>query len=368
LRFAVLALAALALPAAALAQAASLYDEAVTARRAGNNERARVLLEQVVAAEPRNSDAHVQLGFAMLALGRLADAERTFRQALAIAPDYQDARIGLARVAQRRGDRAAALAELEAIDPFNREAGALRAELQRGEERAGPQPRNSLDIDLAYSDLEGGRPDWKEGSIRLRHQATPATAIGAGLEVFRRFGLTDVYGELRLDQQLSDAATVYVSLGGTADADFRPEWQIGAGGSVRVAPGPNPTVLTLDARQAHFRSGDIQTLNPGVEHYFGGGRAWLAVRWINIFDEDGDHESGWLARGDLQMNRKVRLFLGAADAPDTSEGVVTETFSLFGGLVYDLDQRRTVRVSLAHEDREGGGDRLQLSLGMGVRF
>ncbi|MFN3946386.1 MAG: YaiO family outer membrane beta-barrel protein [Allosphingosinicella sp.] len=314
-----------------------LYREGVAARHAGDHRRAVALLRQLVDAEPGNADAQLQLGLALMAEGRLDEAEAALRRTLAIAPDYADARAALARLEAQR--------------------------------RSTPQPhRWELDLDASYSALEGGRPDWREGAVQLRHHVDPRTTIGGTLEASRRFGLRDVYGELRIDHRLADGASFYLSAGGTPDADFRPEWQLGAGGAVRVAEGPAATVLTLDARQARFRAGDIQTVSPGVEQYVAGGRAWITARWINIFDEAGRHRSGWLARGDLMANDRLRLFAGLADAPDVSEGVVTDTFTIFGGAAVDLDARTTLRLSVAREDRVGGGDRTQFGIGMGVRF
>lgn len=366
-----LALAALALVSATQPGAApdpeQLYRDGVAARHSGDNARAVSLLRQVVAAQPDNADAQLQLGLALLADGRLGEAEAALRRTLEIAPDYDDARLGLARVAQRRGDRGAAIAALEPVNPGNSEAAGLRAQLEAGPEAA--EHRWQLDLDGSYSALEGSaQPDWQEGSARLRYQASERTAVGAGVEVSRRFGETDTYAEFRVDQRLSDGASAYVTVGGTPNADFRPEWQIGAGGNVRVVGGDDPTVLTLDARQARYRSGDIQTLSPGVEQYVAGGRAWLTARWINIFDEDGGHQSGWLARGDVMASDDLRLFAGLADAPDVSEGVVTDTFSLFGGASWDVSDRTTLRFSIAREDRDTGSDRVQAAVGLGLRF
>lgn len=313
------------------------YRAAVEARRQGDPQRAVDLLTPLVASNPANSDAQAQLGYALIALGRLDEAERAFRAALAVAPDYADARSGLDQIArQRSGDEAA--------------------------------PRWSLDLDGSYSVVEGAQPDWREGSIQLRYRASEATAVAARVEAARRFGRTDVYGEIGIDQALSDRARVYFTVGGTPDADFRPRYQIGAGGSFRITDGGNATVLTLDARQAEFAAGDVQTLSPGIEQYLAGGRIWLTARWINLFDEDGDHQSGYLLRADAQATDRLRLFAGLSDAPDTSEGVVVDTRSYFGGASYDLSSRTTLRLSLAHEDRETGADRTQLGLGLGLRF
>jgi len=228
--------------------------------------------------------------------------------------------------------------------------------------------RVRLDYDFSFSDLEEPRSDWHEASVRLRYQADETLAVSALLEVSDRGRSRDVYGEVRLDRRGAPGSGVYVALGVTPEADFRPEWQLSAGGFARIRGGPGATVLTLDARHGRYRAGDVQTLTPGIEQYLAGGRAWLTARWINIFDEDGDHRAGWLARGDVMAGDRLRLFAGLADAPETSEGIVIDTFSLFGGLSYDLSASASLRLSIAHEDRDVGGDRLQLSVGTGLRF
>lgn len=343
---------------------AKSYEAAVQARLNGDAVRAVALLEPLVAADPANADAQLQLGLALLALDRLDDAERAFRAVLAIAPGYDDARIGLARVAQRRGDRVAALRELEQVDVASREAEALRGQLAAPGAIAA---RWQFDVEGSYSTFDGPQSDWREAAIQLYHRPSAETAIGGRIEYARRFGLDDVYGEMTVQRTLSDRARAYVSIGAAANPDFRPEWQIGLGGSLRVRDGTNVTVLTLDTRQARFANGDVQSVTPGIEQYIGG-RAWLTARWINLFDEEGTHRTGYLLRGDGQVTDRLRLFTGYSDAPDTDEGVVVEVRSLFGGLNYDLDSRMTLRASLTHEDRATGSDRTQFGLGLGFRF
>ncbi len=342
-----------------------LYRQGVQARLAGNAAQAAELLGRAAALAPGNADVQLQLGLALLALNRLEEAEAAFNQTVAIAPDYADARIGLARIAQRRGDRKRALASLNAVASTNVEAEELRRLLSATPAAEG---RYRLDLDLSHSELDGRQPEWREAALQLRYQASPAMALTARVEAAHRFSRTDVFGELRVDQTVSEAANVYASIGGTPSADFRPKWQIGLGGSARVRSGGNGTIVTLDARQARFATGDIQTVSPGVEQYLAGGRAWFTARWINIFDEDGSHAGGWIARGDVLATERLRLFAGVADAPDTSEGVVIETFSTFGGFTYGLSDQHEIRFSAAHEDRASGSDRLQLSLGFGARF
>lgn len=346
------------------AQPAGSYQQAVAARQAGDNDAAARILAPIVAADPRNADAQVQYGYALLGLGRLDEAERAFAAALSVAPDYADGRIGLARIAQRRGDRAAALTALEPLDPSNPDVRTLRGQLANGAENA----RWSVDLDGAYAFVDGPQPDWREGSLQVRHRFSDRTAASARVEYSRRFDVTDIYGEVGVDQAIGARGRVYLTLGGTPDADFRPRFQVGAGGSLRLNNGANATVLTLDGRHAEFVSGDVQTVSPGVEQYLAGGRLWLTARWINLFDEAGDHQSGYLVRADGQATDRLRVFAGLSDAPDTSEGVVVDTRSYFGGVSLDLDDRITARANLSVEDRATGADRTQLGFGLGWRF
>ena len=345
-----------------------VYGQAVEARLAGNHARAVELLKPFVIANPGIADAELQLGLALLALGRLDESETAFRRTLAIAPDYTDARLGLARIEIRRGNLPAAEAQLDRVDPTYVEAGPLRRQIEAG--AAGVRFDSWLmDVDGAYALLNQDQADWKEASMRVTHWPSRANAVSAAVEVSHRFGLTDVYSEMRFSHRFSNnSGSAYVFAGGTPNADFRPEWQLGAGGELRIHRGTAATVLTLDVRQARYGAGDIQTLNPGIDQYFAGGRAWIGARWINIFDQVRRHHGGWLLRGDLLATDRLRVFAGVAHAPDPSDGLVVDTSSFFGGLAYEVTERLSIRASLAHDDRVRGPDRLQLGLGGAVKF
>lgn len=357
-----LALATIIAVTAPSAMPAQIYAEAVAARQAGDPQRAIELLEPLVASQPDNGDARLQLALAYLAQQRLDDAESGFRQVLAASPAYDDARIGLVWVAQRRGDAVTARRELGLVrDQQRPEVTALRRQL------AEESRRWRLDVDGSYSFVDQ-RSDWKEGAVHLRYQLDQRTAITGGIEYAQRFGNNDVLGDIQIDHRFSDSIAGFVAVGATPGADFLPDWRIALGGSARVIGGKNPTVLVFEARQAHYAAGDIQTVNPGIEQYFAGGKFWLTARAINIFDENGKHHLGYTLRGDVLAGERVRIFGGIADAPDTSEGVVVDTFGVFGGVNVQVTERYALRVSLAHEDRASGPDRTQIGLGASIAF
>lgn len=355
-----LALAAALFAAPQVAAAQAKYDDAVAARRAGNTAKAAALLSEIVRSSPDNADAQVQYGYALLALGRLAEARTAFNEALRVSPSYEDARVGLALAAERSGDVAEARRQLSRVSVGNADAGPLRERLAR------TTARYQVDMDGSVSLLNRGQPDWKDGAIQLRVPAGK-NWMTARVEASRRFNRDDFYGEIRLDSRLSPDTGFYLFAGGTPHADFRPKMQLGAGGDIKLSTSPNPTVATADISWSRYRSGTVWTVNPGLQQYLGGGRFWVTARWINTFS-GGQHSSGWLARADIQTTERLRLYAGAANAPDTSEGIVLDTFSLFSGLSYDVSERQTVRLSLARDNRDGGSDRTQIGIGTGIRF
>lgn len=356
--------AALTLPAPAAAQAPSDYQAGVEARLAGNADKAIELLGRVVAAEPRNADAQLQFGLALFARSRLDEAETALRTVLAIAPNYEDARIALARLQERRGDGAAALAELDRVSAANLEAADLRTRLRAGANGAAAF-RRELDVDASYSSLSDAA-DWQDFAVRIADRVTPSTRIAAAVQQSHRFGANDTFAEVRVDHRAGNGGSLWLSGGATPNADFLPRWQLAAGGAFKLTNGPSATVATVEARHSRYVSGNVETLNPGVEQYLPGGH-WLTARMINVV-EHGEWRTGWLARGDFMATSRLRLFAGASDAPDVTEGIVVDTFALFGGLAFDANDRTTLRLSVNREDRDGTADRLEVSAGLGLRF
>lgn len=340
----------------------SMYEQALTARQAGHPAQAAALLERWLTDKPADVDARLHHGYALLDLGRLRAAEQAFRRVLETAPAYHDARIGLARIAQRQGRASRAQAVLAPVPAGNVEAEVLRRQLAQTF-----QARWKLDVGASRTSVGRGRSPWNEWSGQLSFDANDRTSVLGRVEATRRFGLHDIYGEAQLSRRFTSATTGYVSVGAAAAADYRPKLQLGAGGTVRMRSGPEASVLEVDLRYASFRSGNVATVSFGVEQYVLQGRAWGTARLVTLVGNGSIH-AGALGRFDVQATPAVRLFAGTAHAPDTSEGVVTRVFSLFGGGEARLGQRHSLRVSLARTVQKAGASRMDASLGLGVRF
>lgn len=330
------ALAALACAGTAFAQETTDdYRAAVEARLGGDPAEAKRLLERRLAANPGDVDARLQLAYAQLALGENAAAEDSFRAVLASAPDYADAREGLALIAQRRGGEAS---------------------------------RGYALVEGALSDLNRGAAGWREGAIEFQAPISPRATLGGRAAYYRRFGLDDVELTARLGARVGEGIWLRADLGGTPNADFRPRLGIGAGGDFRLRTGPRATVAQIDVRYDRFPAQEVVTIAPALVQYLGDGRAWVTVRGIGVIADGGSLQAGALLRGDFATGGRQRLFAGISNGPDTDLGIVSRVTSVFAGGEVPLGGSLSLIGSAAREWREGGGRRNELRLGLKTAF
>ncbi len=316
------------------AQPASDYEAAVTARREGDLPRALALFDRMIAANSQNSDALVQRGYVHLALGDWQQAERDFRAALAIAPDYEDAKAGLAVISDRG----------------------------RG------VPRGFVIAGGAFSDLDGGASDWSEASLVAEAPVSKEVALGGRAAWYRRFGVDDIEIEGRISAHPYDNLWLRASIGRTPSADFRPELALSTGVDLRIAEGPAATVLSLDTGWQRFPLQEVVSVTPGITQYFGGGRWWATLRGIGIVPSGGDLEVGVLGRLDHAPEEGQRFFVGAVNGPDTDLGIVTRVTSVFAGAEVPLGERWSILPSLAREWRHVGADRTEVRIELKAAF
>jgi YaiO family outer membrane protein len=338
---------AMAAPAFASTDVSQLYEEGVKARLAGHPEAAIPIFAQALAIEPDNADLLLQQGLAMSATGRDDVAMRLFKQVLQIAPAYTDASEALARIQARQ---ARAVDAAAGVVPEGR--------------------RFRLDVGAGHSDLSGGRPSWNEGTFRLAYRLSPSTAISGGVDVSRRFNDTDTYGELRVDQRVSDRLDGHLYAGGAPAAHFLPRAALGVGGQYRLnaVGGASSTYGALSLRYARYVSGDVWSAQAGIVQYLNGDRLWLTATSINTLDETKRYLGGYLLRVDWQVQPRLRLLAGYANAPESSDGRTVRTRSVFGGAVYDFTAAFGINLTVAREKRQELYDRNSIAAGLTYRF
>ncbi len=344
------------------------YEAGVAARQEGRFGEAATLLEDAVERAPSNSDAWVQLGLALVPLERFDEAEDAFERALAISPDYQDARIGLARLAFFRGDldRAEALLGETGAHP---EAAPLREQVSAA--RTGEDaPRWRLDASLGRSELSAGLPGWTEASVALGRRLDARTSVTGLAEYARRFEAEDVYLQARIDRQLAARSWGYAAVGGAPDARFRPELALLAGATLPLGGSPDGIgglYAILDGAVARYAAGTVTSVSGGLRHVFEGDAAAVGARLIAVEDETGTTRTGFGLDAGWQATGRLRLLAGYVDAPETSEGVTIETQAWNAGARLAVSDTLTLSATVLHE-RRPGYDRTGLVAGFGWRF
>ena len=355
-------------PSQAKPSSAEFYEQAIVARQAGDFELAANLFNEVVRRDPGNADAQVLLGYSLLALGDTQAAAIAFAAALDLAPDCQDARLGLAQIAFREGDRQRA-ADLVAIvladQPQNGDAVALRDRLN-----APPPPKWRLDINGEYHALTAGRPDWYEAVTSLSYAFDQGTVLGGTVRAAKRGSLTDTQLTGRVDHVFSPELSMFGSLGLTPDADFLPGASLAVGAGFGIwSNDESATEIRLNARiGADFYAGaTVATARIGPQFSFFDGTLSLSTEWLHSWSDNGLATDGALARLDMRISEQLNGFVGYSYAPEIDGATIADTQNLFAGLAYDVNANLTLRAGAAHEFR-AAFDRTTVSLGLTQRF
>lgn len=177
----------------------ALHLLGLLAEHRGDHEQAIELIRRAIALGPAQAEWHGNLGTALLAAGRMAEAEADYRAAIAIDPRYVEGQYNLANLLRRRGAAAEAKAAFEAalalrpahVDARNNLAMLLWEDLG---DMAGAARQFRLLLALAPDDarahmnhglflLAGGTYDegWAEYEWRWRNKEYDERDWGLGL-------------------------------------------------------------------------------------------------------------------------------------------------------------------------------------------
>lgn len=307
----------------------ALYAASVEDRIAGRNGEAVAGLRRVLALRPEDVDARLNLALALIALNRLDEADRELGIVLEQAPDYADARTARDDIARIRA-----------------EGTAVR-----------------VDVSVAYGELSQGLGNWRDTNVAISRRTTDG-AVSLAIEHADRFGRNDTYVEGRVDR-VTRFGSLYGAIGGTVDADFRPEVAARFGGAARI--GTSGLVATLDSSVARYVVGTVSSVQPGLDYYSPNGVLTVGARWINVWDEQDDHRTGYSLQAVVAVRPSLRLRAGFADAPESSDGTTVAVRAASLGAEVDVSDRLTLRISGLKEERDAY-DRDEVMVGFGYRF
>jgi YaiO family outer membrane protein len=332
-------------------------------------------LAPALAVVPPNAEAHELAGRIAYYRNDLDAAATAFERAHAMASKSLDALVGLGDVARARGDEDGARAwwlEAQAVDPGSRDVADRLAQRP-----ADDQPPWRIDAGGSWSTLSrGDYDDWYEAFLQLGRQPAKNRFLWARSEWSERFSQKDLYLEMGFARRFDAIWAADLAVGGAPTANVRETFAVRGGGSARLT-GPNhdsivgPLSTTGRTRLAWYGSTRVATLAPGLSLDLWSGRATVAGEVVGTDnDSDGGNRTvGWNVRFDVPPAEVPwGLGVGYADAPDTVEGETREAQSIFGHVSYALDDRHTVRLDLAREDRDRSYRRTTVALAVSVRF
>jgi len=347
----------------------------------------------VLARFPDNADALLLKGRLSLARGELQTAEDALRRAVDLAPEYVDLWIALGDVLYVRKAYAKARDAYRRAEQLAPESETVRTKLARSfkpdesqskrvagkaePEAAAPaaeepyKPKWRVDAAFSYSELTAPRPPWREFSGQVTYYSDIGLTYHARVENSERNNRHDTYMQVGIDSRLSESLSAYVALGGTPHANFRPEWQLLTGGSVRVLKGEDvigPSSLTLDTKWSKYSAGDVTTLSPGIEQYFFSGKVWVNARLSNTLDETGAWLRGWNVRANWLARDNLRLFAGIGEDPETVSNRTYITRAYSAGAVWAVDEHTELRLDFLHEDRVDSYIRNTATLSVSRKF
>lgn len=340
---------------------AARYSMGVAAHFAGDNALAVPDLVSAAALMPDNPDPLVHLGYALLGTGEPERALAAFERALALTPDYQDARDG-ARIARERASaRPKATPGVPSPRPFS--AAPARMNTATADEAA----YTPLPAPKAIDPIGETAPRWTAG-MSLEHVAgrndRRADLVRAtqndhvGVSFTDRTGNTEgrafsLYAEI-LQQRLFYRAELRLGQGGFSDyaltvaSGTRDEERFGWGVSTTISGGGGSTSMIADPA------------------FVLAGEGWRATVGPSLFLMSGDLSVGAWGRIEAYRGDTVWRF-EAGRRYEEDSGLAARVDSVSGFASFPMTGCLRGTLSVGGEDR-GRGWAPTLGAGVSVRF
>jgi YaiO family outer membrane protein len=305
----------------------------------GDYRAAEAHLDQLPASAQRNPETLTVRGNLAYYQSDLTQAKAIYSEALAMAPDFVEARDGLQRV-----------------------DAALAAQ--------GDAPKWQADIGGEHSGFSNSaQPDWNQQFVQATRLINGGKRVlHLRLTHYDQFGLADTEAELGASARLSDRLDLYGAVGAASNADFRPESRFVFGGSYRAHQTSWGGVwLTFDGRHDRYSSLTVNSAALGIRVANTNGWA-VSSRRIRVDQGIGEAITGYDVRVDGKITDTLRAFAGFADAPETVAAVTIVTRSIFTGLAWDVTPKTTLRAGYSRDDRENVYVRQGINVTLSQRF
>lgn len=350
------------------------YQQAVTAHAHNDHDDAIQILQRLTVSEPDNADNWLRLGLEHSHMDAWEDAEAALSKAIALAPGYTDAQDAIKNVRRWKANMLAAAT----LSPAKLSPRLGGMDISEPQARANGRDQFSVAISQSFGKYaDRTKPAGRESLIVASYSPHAKATYLAQLEISKRFGQTDTTAGLQGDWRVTSNAFVYA--GGTVSKNpaFRENWSLRAGGGVRPIKNAE---LILDARISNYSlpnqsvpsqsvpsqsvssqsvssqsvssqsKGTFVSATPKAAISALSNRVTATAGWINVWNENGMHLSGWSLRADIAPNDNLNLYAGSARYPDTEAGITRRTSVQFAG--GSVAVRYNLRFSLGIEKEQ----------------
>ena len=306
------------------------------------------------------------------AQGKMAQAQQTIEQALAIEPANLDLQIARANILLWKGEVQAAMTQADAVRSIDASYPGLADFDTAFLRQSRIQSQASVNASLLSVSAAAGLADlkfasgraaqWENAVIAVSYGKRNGTVVVAELDAERREQI-DVRVSARATKRMQ-TGSYYIAAGITPNAHFRDDWRISAGADTQLSRNLQGS---LDVRLAHFDTGVFTAIEPGLTYRLAP-RLSAGGRMINLFSSDGHYRAGGAVRLDYESSNDGAFFVGAARYPDTEAGV-TQTLQAYSvGAALAVDRHLRIRIAAAQETRQNSYRNRSVNLGLEFRF
>ncbi len=306
---------------------------------ADQHEAAANAYKDLMNAYPGNPDVENGYGYLEYYRGNYDQADIFFNNIIANHPNYDDARTGLERTQAAR---------------------------EAAKRNRGHQWR--VDGNVGISSFSNGQQDWNDQSLRVEY-IPGKIAVSGKVVRYERFGLNDI--QLTAGVRSNNDSNWDWEIGGgfTPSADFRPDVSaLGRIGHKFKLQGGTTLHGSVGYQIDDYDStGSISTLTPQIMAYLENG-AVLTGRLIHSMKDGQSDQTGFLTSASIPIVDRLSAQIGYANAPETVNGIVIDTESVFGGLTYQLTDTTDIHATYARDDRENTYIRDGFNVGLTQKY
>jgi YaiO family outer membrane protein len=393
IRLRILALLLLSISALAQIDTTAELQNGLALKKARHLPEAATAFRAVLASDPNNLEAIVQLATVESWQKHYDESIRLWEKALAAKPHDADYRIGLARVDYWSGDFGRANRELQRVleeFPKYPDALVLMGDVQLAQERPADARRFYLRAqseDSNYPDLTtkiaraiaplhwrydsgfaaehftGVRNNEQTTYEQLGYSFNRKSTAWIRHEYLNRFDRLDNTIGFGGSYVVAKPVVLLAEIFLTPKNDFEPDWKLHLGGEYMIN---TRLSLTGDYRHSSYNAGGVDTYTPGFRTQLS---SWLAFNFkYNISHNlDNTITGAYQVRSDFQINERTLFYAGYARGTEDIPPLASAFLVVYStGAVWNTTRRLGLRVDYSYEHRRNFYN--HQSLGPGIRL